>query len=104
MKALRRLLLCAMTFSSLSSMAAPAYTLQEICNKYAAYNQCAAVPFCASTVKPAGCQAAPGTPAYMESACNIQSDQQGCGMMEANGYCVWVPYAKSTCTAKNLPN
>jgi hypothetical protein len=104
MKSIQCFLLSVLTFSSLSSMAAPAYTLQEICNRYAAYNQCAAVPFCQAVTQAAGCQAAADTPAYMDSACRIQSTREGCALMEANGYCAWVDYAKTTCTAKNLPN
>lgn len=89
-----------LVFVSSSVFAAPQYTLQEICKKYGAFNQCATVPFCKETVYSMGCYLAKGAPLYMEAMCKLQTQKQGCAIMQSQGNCVWVDQGGSSCDAK----
>ncbi len=81
------------------AFATPQYTLQDICTKYGTFNQCSSVPFCRSYEFPVGCYLAQGAPSYVEGLCKIQTEEQGCKIMAAQGNCVWVAEPTSICKA-----
>jgi hypothetical protein len=98
-KVLASLVFAVLSLSSIA-FADPQYTLQTICVKYGKFGQCSSVPFCQEQSFASGCYLAQGAPAYVEGLCKLQTQKQGCDIMAAQGNCVWVDQAVSTCNSK----
>jgi hypothetical protein len=97
---MKRVLMLFVSLISFQSMAAPQYTLEEICNKYGNFDQCSSVPFCRESTSASGCNLAQGAPGYMEAMCKLQTEKQGCAIMESQGNCVWIENSGSVCHSK----